>query len=487
MPPVRTSNPLRVLLVKPKPRLRAIHALHRFQLLEPLELGYLAASVPPPHQVRVLDLRCARFADATFRRTLNDYRPDIVGLTGYTHEASIVRRLAGVVRDLLPGSKTIVGGHHATVAAADYDVPQIDAVVRGEGCLPFREIVGAVGRGEELRELDGVLVPGAFASDVLATWPSFPDPAAMPSPRRDLWDPQRYFSVWPTENAARFQRLFPAASMVRTSFGCRMLCSFCIVPKLFNGKHHARPVEAVADEIEGLPTDHVYFCDDENFIDPDFAHELAEALERRQVRKRYFAWTRATTVNRFPDLFRRWRKLGLDAAFLGFEFPSDEQLRVTRKGSTVEQNAQAHTALRSMGIAVHAAFMLLPDFDESDFDRLRTHIDDMPPAQFSITVCTPSPGTDDYDSIKPRIWSQRPFDLHDCMHPLTPTRLPLRRFAHLYADQIRRAGDKNPRRADRRPLHPFDMPRLVRAQLSYETAYENLYRDYPRELWDASG
>ncbi|HSP34920.1 MAG TPA: radical SAM protein, partial [Thermoanaerobaculia bacterium] len=105
---------------------------------------------------------------------------------------------------------------------------------------------------------------------------------------------------------------------------------FCIVPKLFHGKHMPRPAGEVAEEIASLPTDHVYFCDDENFIDADFAHELAGELEKRKVKKRYFAWTRATTVNRHPDLFRRWRPLGLDAAFLGFEFPTDEQLRKSR-------------------------------------------------------------------------------------------------------------------------------------------------------------
>lgn len=483
MPSIRATRALRVLLVKPKPRLRAIAALHRFQLLEPIELGYLAASVPAAHDVRVLDLRFFRLAETAFKHALNDCRPDVVGITGYTHEASIVKALAASARTQLPHAKIIVGGHHATVAAADYDVPQIDAIVRGEGCAPFQHIVAAVASGDDLAGIDGVLVPGSITSEELAKWPSFPDPADMPAPRHDLWNPLRYSSVWPTEKASLFQRLFPPASMVRTSFGCRMLCSFCIVPKLFNGKHHTRPVEAVADEIAALPTDHVYFCDDENFIDAEFAHELAEALEKRNVRKRYFAWTRATTVNRFPDLFRRWRRLGLDAAFLGFEFPTDEQLRASRKGSTVEQNANAHTALRSMGIAVHAAFMLLPEFDEADFERLRTYVAEMPPAQFSFTVCTPSPGTDDYEAIRPRLWTDSPFDLHDCMHPLTPTRLPLRRFSKLYAQQIHEASLKNPRRADRRPVHPFDLPRLIRAQSSYERAYETLYRDYPRELW----
>jgi hopanoid C-3 methylase len=478
---------LRILLVKPKPRLAAIHALHRFQLLEPIELGYLAAAVPPPHQTRVIDLRFALFPFATFRSELRRYAPDLVGITGYTHESSIVKQLASEVRAALPRCRVVVGGHHATVAADDYDIPQIDAVVRGEGCAPFGAIVEAAARGDSFEGIDGVVVPGAIDPMLLTSFPSFPDPASMPSPRRDLWNPRRYFAVWTTEKANVFQRLFVPASMVRTSFGCRMHCTFCIVPKMFDGRHRPRPAERVAEEIAALPNDHVYFCDDENFIDPAFAHELADELEKRKVRKRYFAWTRATTVNRFPELFERWRRLGLDAAFLGFEFSSDAELRKARKGSTVAENARAHDALRARGIAVHAAFMLMPEFDETDFERLRSYVRAMPPAQFSFTVCTPSPGTDDYIAMKSRIWTDRPYDLHDCMHPLTPTRLPLRQFAALYARQIHEASLKNPRRSDRRPLHPSEMFRIVKAQLLYERAYASIYRDFAPSLWDSQG
>jgi radical SAM superfamily enzyme YgiQ (UPF0313 family) len=486
-PAVHASRRLRILLVKPKPRLGPIVALHRFQLLEPVELGYLAAAVPPGHDVRVLDLRFARFPLISFRAALRRYRPDIVGITGYTHEANIVKALAREVHRCTPAARVIVGGHHATVAATDYDIPEIDAVVRGEGCGPFRRIVEALAHGETIRGLEDVLTPGAINPSDLEAFPAFPDPATMPSPRRDLWSSASYYSVWAAEGAAMFQRLFVPASMVRTSFGCRMKCTFCIVPKLFQGRHLARPAEAVAEEISRLPNDHVYFCDDENFVDDVFANELAGELEKLGVKKRYFAWTRSTTVNRFPDLFKRWRALGLDAAFIGFEFPTDEQLRKVRKGATVAENAKAHTALRSMGIAVHAAFMLRPEFDEADFDRLRTYVREMPPAQFSFTICTPSPGTEDYQDILPRIWTPAAFDLHDCMHPLTPTRLPLRRFCKLYAEQVREAGTMNPRRAGKRPIHPVDAPRLIRAQFSYGRAFENVYRDYPRELWDAAG
>ena len=84
---------LRILLVKPKARLGLVHALHRFQLLEPIELGYLAAAVPE-HEVRVIDLRFSWREDHDFRRSLRRFQPDLVGISGYSHEASRVKELA---------------------------------------------------------------------------------------------------------------------------------------------------------------------------------------------------------------------------------------------------------------------------------------------------------------------------------------------------------------------------------------------------------
>jgi hypothetical protein len=105
--------------------------------------------------------------------------------------------------------------------------------------------------------------------------------------------------------------MFPPTAMVRSSWGCRMPCTFCVVPHLCGGVHQPRAVESVVEEIAGLQAGHVYFCDDENFIDDEFALALADGLARRGVKKRYFAWTRATTVNRSPDTLRRWREVGI--------------------------------------------------------------------------------------------------------------------------------------------------------------------------------
>jgi radical SAM superfamily enzyme YgiQ (UPF0313 family) len=440
--------------------------------------------VPPAHVVRALDLRLYRLADRAFLRALRRFRPDLVGFSGYTHEGSEVKRLAGIVKRHLPAAVVVAGGHHATVAPRDYDVPVIDAIVRGEGCAPFAAIVARVAAGEPLDGIPQVLLPGERFDAVGALeWPVFPDPATLPLPRRDLWDIRDYTSAWLCEAAADWAAIFPPVAMVRTSFGCRMKCSFCIVPHLSGGRHMTRPVDAVVEEIATAPADHVYFADDENFIDEEFAFELADALAARGVRKRYFAWTRSTTVNRSPELLRRWREVGLDGAFLGFEFPTDEELKAAHKGGTVAANERAHETLREIGVAVHAAFMVRPEYGAAEFDRLRDYVRGMPPAQCSFTVCTPSPGTGDYDEMRGSIWVDNPYDLHDCMHPLTPTALPLKEYARRFAEQAAAGVAKTPMRASRRPVPPRDIVRVIAADVRYRRAFAGLYRDYPRALW----
>jgi radical SAM superfamily enzyme YgiQ (UPF0313 family) len=489
MPPPTTTLPskpprhLRILLVKPKASLPTVLALQRLQLLEPIELGYLAAAAGEAHQTRVLDLRFERSAPRALEATLREFRPDLVGLTGYSHEAAVMKQLARLVRRTLPDTCLVAGGHHATVAPHDLAIPEIDLVVRGEGCGPFRAVVEALSNNREIPELPGTCRPGpGMAAPDPECWPVFPGTAALPVPRRDHWDHRRYYSVWTGEQARFADPLFPPVSMVRTSFGCRMKCSFCIVPRLFGGHHHPRDPDQVADEIAALPTGHVYFCDDENFIDPDFANQLAAALERRGVRKRYFAWARSTTVNRYPELFERWRALGLDAAFLGFEFASDAMLRQVRKGSTLAQNEQALEVLRRLHIAVHVAFMILPEWGREEFAALRDYVTRMPPAEFSFTVCTPSPGTEDYDAMRPRIWTDEPFALHDCMHPLLPTKLPLREFAKLYAGVVKAAARRNPMRVHAIPRRPRDLARVLWAEWHYLRAFRRLHRDFPPAL-----
>jgi len=111
---------------------------------------------------------------------------------------------------------------------------------------------------------------------------------------------------------------------------------------------------------------------------------------------------------------------------------------------------------------------------------LRDYVRGLPPLQRSFAVRTPSPGTPDYKAIQSRIWVDNPHDLHDCMHPLTPTSMPLRKFVQAFANQAHRALDKVPMRVNRHLSTPDQMARVAWASRQYRLGLKNSYRDYPK-------
>lgn len=479
--------PQKILLVKPHARLETVLGLEAFMRLEPLEFGYLAAAAPD-HDYQVLDLRCHRFPIRKFLKTLRQFQPDLVGFTGYSHESTAVKLLAEHVRRVLPSAKTIVGGHHATSVAYDFALPIFDGIVRGEGCGPFKEIVRRTAQEKDFRGIPNVVVPGPdFDREAIKGWPTPTNPAKMPEPRRDLWPVNDYYCIWPAEKLPVFESVYPPVTMMRTSWGCYMKCSFCVVPHLSGGKHVPREVMAVCDELERIETDHVYFCDDENFINAKYAMALAEEIERRGIKKRYFAWTRSTTVNRSPELMRKWHEIGLDGVFIGFEFIDDKELKAHSKAATVNANEQALHTLREMDIVVHAAFILRSDYDEEDFARMRAYVDKMPASQCSFTVFTPIPGTEEYPEYEKdfTIPPELSYDLHDCMHPLLPMKLSRKRFSELYARQVVEGVRKTPLRVNHHLAPPRDMLRVFLADRRYGKGYKRIHKDFPKDYRDA--
>ncbi len=469
---------MRILLIKPAAQLDTILKQQPIMLLEPLELGYLAAAAGGDHETRALDLRLSAEPAAALLETLSSFAPDLVGFTAHTYEAGTVRRLASTVKEHLPETPVVVGGHHATVLPAEFDVPQVDMIVRGEGSRPFGQIVKRLAAGRSCQGIANVLLTETDLDAAASTPPpTFPDLDELPLPRRDLWSHRSYTCLWQSEALPVPETIFPATSLVRSSHGCNMNCSFCVIPKLTGRRHMIRDPEKVADEIAALDAENVYFCDDETFLAPDRIADLATVLRRRGIKKRYFAWARSTSINRHPDLFAQWREIGLDTLFLGYESIDNKTLRGWNKGATLAEHERAHKWLRDAGIATNAAFMLSPDFSAEDFDALADYIREMPPAGFNITVCTPAPGSPDWERDKDAFICD-PYELHDCIHALTPTRLPLKEFYDRYADLILLGSERSLLRLPGYRPNSRDLGQIARAIRDYAEAVRNAYRDY---------
>ncbi len=474
---------MNVLLVRPHLILALARRFHAFLHLEPLDLETVAGGVAPPHRVEILDLSHARRPFATLRRKLVEMQPDIVGFGCYSNQAPAVRQLAAVVRELLPKARIVVGGVHASIAPKDLDVPALfDYVVRGEGSVAIRRLLSALDAGVTLAD-EGVLPVGSpqFAALSDGPPPAHPDYEHVAKPRRDLVDRSKYFCIWSGKRNETLPALFPQVASMRTSVGCPRRCSFCVVHFLAHGRYIQRAPQEVVDEIASIAESYIYFVDDEMFINPQRAEEIARLLLERGVRKQYISWARSDTICEHPELFRLWQQAGLQVVYVGLESMEEEALKGFNKGVDARTNRRAVEILREIGIVLHSALIVNPDFTKEDFLKVHRTIDFIAPAEMSFTVLSPSPGTAYWQETCDRFIAPDPYAFYDCMHSLLPTRLPMPTFYRYFAMLYLRGFRKNPWRAHHVRVPLKDMIRLIWNGMRTGITLHRLHRDYPRE------
>ncbi len=403
---------MKILLVEPPKAPLTIGGEEVF-LFEPLALEYVAAGVAANHDVRILDMRLNK----GLASMLEEFAPEVVGFTAYTVHVNTVRRLARTIKEWNQDTLTVVGGHHATVAPADFVTPEIDLIVSGEGFEPFREIVRRHETQGGFEGIPGVAVPTAAGLTTAVSADSVNLDAA-PLPVRSLTSPYRrqYYCEW----------MKPLASL-RTSKGCPFRCTFCAEWKTAGGRYLRRVPERVVEELRDIDEEFIFFADDESLVDAERMSRLAELIRQAGIRKRYFVYGRSDTIVRHPGLLKAWRDIGLERVFVGLEFVRDEDLSYIRKSSSARENEQAVKILQDLGIDIYASFMVRPEFSHADFAAYHRYCRGLGLNFATFSVLTPLPGTDLYDEVKDRMLTRDP-DYFDFIHTLLPTNLPLEDF-----------------------------------------------------------
>ena len=136
---------MRILLIEPAKSPISMAGEDVF-LFESLALEYVAAGVSADHDVRILDQRI----DDTVEQTLEEYRPDVVGITGYTVHANRMKLLAERAKTWKTEVLTVVGGHHATEGAYVHQGCPFRVVARGGAGL--ETIEEPIESGEKLED-----------------------------------------------------------------------------------------------------------------------------------------------------------------------------------------------------------------------------------------------------------------------------------------------------------------------------------------------
>lgn len=478
-PVLRKNGPLRVFLVKPHSYLLVAKRLNDFLHLEPLELEIVAGGIPAEDSVWICDMTLYKKPMEVFLERLAEIRPDVIGFTGYSNQSARVKELAHLVKEQYPSTLVVVGGIHATISPKDYAMEDIDIIVRGEGGTTFREVLRRFKAGEPLSfgYVSLSRLDEDFSEKAAVLPPAYPAVEDIPLPRRDLVERSRYFAVWTSAPEKRLDTMFPRIASVRTSYGCKFNCAFCVVHHIMGRQYLERSPEAVVNEIENIKEEHIYFVDDETFLNEKRMTKIAHLLLERGIKKKYVSWARADTIVRHPDMFRLWKKAGLGIVYVGLEAMDETRLKNYKKLTSVETNKKAVSMLQEIGLTLHASLMVDPGFSVEDFRNVEKTIMDIRPAEVSFTVFSPSPGTELWHKHKEEFICD-PYLFYDCMHTLLPTKLEIRRFYAHFARLYRLAWSTNPLRVNKVRVPGREIAKAVVNGTKYIFALRAIHRDY---------
>jgi hopanoid C-3 methylase len=401
---------MRVLLVHPSPLMFS----EIFLRLEPLGLERVATAISAAgHDVCLIDLQV--FDVRHYRETLVRWRPEAIGFSlNYLANVPEVVNLAREAKAALPECRIMVGGHSASFIAADlleHADGAIDCVVRGEGEGIGPRVLEAFAGGAALTSLPGVVTPDGSGPPPLLV----PDLAAHPPARHLAGRRRRYF----------IGELDPCASIEFTR-GCPWDCTFCSAWTFYGRSYRILSPEAAAEDLASVREPNCFIVDDVAFIRGEDGMAIADEIERRKIRKRYYLETRADVLLRNREVFARWTRLGLRYMFLGIEAIDEEGLKLHRKRVHLGDNERALAVARELGLVVAINIIADPDWDERRFAIVREWALSVPEI-VNMTINTPYPGTETWLTESRRLTSED-YGLFDVQHAVLPTRLPLRRF-----------------------------------------------------------
>jgi radical SAM superfamily enzyme YgiQ (UPF0313 family) len=415
------------LFVRPDPGNERF-GLGPFFRVEPLGLEYVAAGL----RLRGFDSAIfdERFGSRLEKRVQRE-RPSVVGISGmHALEYDQVLDAARRVRRTSPETFIVAGGHAASAYAGPLEQDCLDAICTDDGEEIFPALVESLAARRPLEEVPGLRLrkrDGWVSTRPLSERTGL-DQAALPA--RDLvarYRP-RYHCL-----------LFKPVWLIETARGCPYRCNFCSVWQLYDRSFRERSLESVVEDFASTG-ENVFIVDDLFWNHPARSLELARALAKRGIKKRWIlVQSRTDLVARNANLLEAWRPLARDFdIFFGLEAATDSGLAGVAKDTTANQSVEAARVARSMRFGVTGNFLVDPDWEEKDFRELWDFVARHGFQRAGYTVLTPLPGTALFEENRARINGQ-PWFKYDMSHALWEPRLGARRFFELYAETWKRS------------------------------------------------
>jgi anaerobic magnesium-protoporphyrin IX monomethyl ester cyclase len=279
----------------------------------------------------------------------------------------------------------VLGGWHPTLLVDEaLASPHIDIVVRSEGELTFRELVQRgtpVGVTGLSYKQDGRVIHNPDRP--------FADLNRLKLPARDL-------RINGSRSAYGIFG-FPL-DVIESSRGCPHKCTFCSIHNFYRHTYRHRSIPHIVRELRQIRKicRSVYFIDDNFVVDTWHVSELCDAIIRERLNMFLLTTTRADTVVKHPELFKKMAAAGFILVFIGLENFSNKSLDELKKQLSFHQITSAIKILHDLGFLIQGNVILGASFSDTEADLERTiKISKLLEVDIpTFSLLTPFPGTE---------------------------------------------------------------------------------------------
>lgn len=363
-------------------------------------------------EVKVLDLLIRRFAWSKIQDCLNQFQPDVIGITSVTMNFPIALKIIKYCKKVSPEILTIMGGPHVTFTAAEIlrQHEEVDIIVQGEGEETIKEIC-QFARKKDLAKIKGIAFRQDGKIQINEDRPFIANLNLLPHPERTLFPISRYLAM-----------KVPAS--ILTSRGCPVGCSFCAGYRMTGRKGRFRHPQLVVDEIEAaLNLGFEEVCFDDDLFTRQRSHVLGvcQEINKRGLKFRLYLFARVDTVD--EPVLRELRSVGCSMICFGLESGNQKILDKAHKKITLAKVRQAIEICQQVGISPFGSFILgLPGETPETMAETLTFAQSLS-IPYGFHLLAPFPGTrireraSDYGlKILTDDWS-----LYDADHAVTET------------------------------------------------------------------
>jgi radical SAM superfamily enzyme YgiQ (UPF0313 family) len=322
---------------------------------------------------------------------LDDFRPDLVGITSVAQSYCQALELAAIAKRSRFAPPVVFGGPHVSFIAEEClrRHPSVDYVLLFDAETSIVDLCSALdqARGDPdpavLRRVSGLCFRGC-GGELVTTPPAPPvmELDGLGRPDRSLFDLGPYLD-------------YDYETVVMTARGCPSRCTFCSTTIAGRKARWNGPIH-VCDELEEVMSygfKSIFFGDDTFSGEPQRAIAICKEMIDRDLRIPWTSNMRAQDAR--PPVLEAMAEAGAYRVFMGFESIQKDTLRLVKKGATPERMVEKARLVKEAGLELHASFIVgAPGDTDETLSATLDYIRLLDPTVATFNVMEPRPGTD---------------------------------------------------------------------------------------------